>query len=170
MKTKLSTIALTVALSLGLASAVSANSHNGQGNGNGRHNNNCEMNQGMHNGHGKHHKMMGGKHGKQNMFSRLDLSDAQKTEIQAIMKNAHPQRGIMNKEMRAKHQSKMQALMAAPEFDEAMARSMIEEHQKMKTERKLGMMKARHDAYQVLTEDQKEALHKMKQEKFVDVY
>jgi Spy/CpxP family protein refolding chaperone len=176
MKTKLSTIALTIALSLGLASVTYASSHQPkmeettqtqmQQKGNMNGNGNCNMQQkrgmmhkGMHNG------MKGGmKGGMRGIFSQLDLSAEQKSEIQAIMQNAHPKEMLMTPEMRDEKHAKMMALMSAPEFDKKTATEMLNAHHEKKMERKLTMMQARHDAYQVLTDDQKEQVKKIMEE------
>jgi len=102
---------------------------------------------------GKHRgdKHRGGKHHGKMMFKKLDLSDAQKEQMRAIM-TAHKE---ANKESKAAYKADMKALMDAPVFDEEQAQTLIAEREAQRADQQLSMLKMKHEMYQVLTEEQK---------------
>ena len=144
MKTnKLTTAALTLGLTFGAASLALAHG-NMQGN----------MMQGCRgmNGNMMGGNMMGGNM-MMGMFFQLDLITKQ--QIQAIMTQAMAGRQVMMANMPA-YMAECQALTTAPTFDEAKARAMLAKRQGVMSENMLTMLKARHQAYQLLTPAQQE--------------
>ena len=102
-------------------------------------------------GGGKHHKD-GGKHGcgmqDRSMFRALNLTDAQKDEMKALRQANH------RSEMQAQHQ-KMQQLVLADNFDEAAVRDLAKTMSEQQIDRRVAMLKQRHDMMQILTPEQK---------------
>jgi protein CpxP len=97
--------------------------------------------QGKHNG--KNQKAMG--------FAKLDLTDTQKQAMRDIMKATKE----ANKASWSEHQTAMQALMASETFNAEKATELLSQQRVQKSEKRLAMMKAKHDMYQLLTDDQK---------------
>ncbi|MFT7052926.1 MAG: protein CpxP, partial [Psychromonas sp.] len=92
------------------------------------------------------------------MFSQLNLTTEQQQKIQSIMTTAMASAGNeqnMMTSMQA-HMAESQALLNSPAFNESKAREMISKHQTLMVDRQMQMLKARHQAFQVLTEAQKE--------------
>ena len=117
------------------------------------------MNGGMMNGGMMYGGMMNG--GMMNggmMFSQLNLTAEQQQKIQSIMTtamaSARNEQNMMTS-MQA-HMAESQALLNNPTFNESKAREMISKHQALMVDRQLQMLKAHHQAFQVLTEAQKE--------------
>jgi len=125
-----------------------------QAHGNMRNNNAGMMHGGMMRGGMMHGGMMYGGM----MFSQLNLTNAQQQKIQSIMTTAmgamRGRQGMMTN-MQA-HMAESQSLLNSPTFDESKAREMISKHQALMVDIQLNMLKARHQAFQVLTEPQKE--------------
>ncbi|QWL02892.1 Spy/CpxP family protein refolding chaperone, partial [Shewanella indica] len=71
----------------------------------------------------------------------LDLTDAQKTEIQALMEQHRSSMSRPDKETRAAHRAEMQALMTSGNFDEAKAKKIIEQRQQVREQHMLERMK-----------------------------
>ena len=156
MKTnKLTTAALTLGLTFGAASLALAH-----GNMQGNMMQGCRgMNGNMMGGNMMGGNMMGGNvmggNMMMGMFFQLDLSTKQQQEIQAIMTQAMAGRQVMMANMPA-YMAECQALTTAPTFDEAKARAMLAKRQGVMSENMLTMLKARHQAYQLLTPAQQE--------------
>jgi len=113
-----------------------------------------KMHGGMMNGGMMHGGMM---HGDM-IFSQLSLTTDQQQKIQSIMTTAMASMSggqNMMTSMQA-HMAESQALLNSPTFNEAKAREMISKHQALMVESQLQMLKAHHQAFQVLTEAQKE--------------
>ncbi|HEY5715848.1 MAG TPA: Spy/CpxP family protein refolding chaperone [Psychromonas sp.] len=89
------------------------------------------------------------------LFTQLNLTDEQFQKIHSIMISAMPQRQNMLANMPA-HMADAQALLNNPTFDESKAREMISKHQVLMVDNQLNMLKAHYQAFQVLTEQQKE--------------
>ena len=92
------------------------------------------------------------------MFSSLNLTDQQVQKIQSIMTSAisaMPQRQNMMVNMPS-HMAESQALLNNPTFDESKVREMISKHHALMVDNQLNMLKAHHQALQVLTVQQKE--------------
>jgi|GEM_PF-3103973 len=95
------------------------------------------------------------------MFSQLNLTTEQQQKIQSIMTTAMASMGSgqnMMTSMQA-HMAESQALLNSPTFNESKAREMISKHQALMVDRQLQMLKAHHQAFQVLTEAQKEQVN-----------
>jgi len=151
MKTKtIGTLILATTLSLGGLSYAVAGNQDGMQNGQ-----NCTMMQedgkGKNKG-GKHHK---GK--KRDMgFEKLNLTDQQKEDMKTIMSAQKTERKDRKTDAeRLAQRAEMQALMQAETFDEAKAKELIENKQAKNTEQRLAKMKAKHEMYQLLTDEQK---------------
>ena len=100
-----------------------------------------------------------GKDGMPRGFEHLNLTEAQKSQIQSIMQKNRPQQ---NDNARAEQQKQFEAqraqeqrLIEAKTFDEAAARQMINqrmaERQQKMGELELNRLKTRHAVFQVLT-------------------
>ena len=104
-------------------------------------------------GRGKHH---GGKHHRGGQmktmgFHKLDLSDQQKEEMKVII-TAHKE---ANKELKEARKAEMKALMEDPTFNETKAAELIAQREALRADKKLEMLKVKHEMYQLLTEEQK---------------
>ncbi|PKF61475.1 hypothetical protein CW745_09060 [Psychromonas sp. psych-6C06] len=146
MKTKtIGAIIIATTLSLGgLSYAVAGNQDGAQ---NGKQD--CSMMDKKQ--RGKHH----GKHkNKQMGFEKLNLSAEQKQEMKSIMSSQKGKNTKSDSERQAQR-AEMQALMHAEVFDEAKAKELINKQQTKKGERKLAKMKAKHQMFQLLTDEQK---------------
>ncbi len=109
-------------------------------------------------------------------FEQLNLTDAQKAKIKAIVEANQPTAPKANRDD-ASFKQKMEARRAAEQklmsnktFDEAAARQMIVERQQERlqmerehAERELQMLKKRHAIYQVLTPAQQKQLQELQQ-------
>jgi len=103
-------------------------------------------------GQGKHH---GKKKNKGMGFSKLDLTDAQKLEISEIMKSVKGDKKGQKSESKMAHRASMQALVSSDSFDEDAAKALINIQQAEKAEKQLAMLKAKNEAFQLLTDEQK---------------
>ncbi|GLS90646.1 hypothetical protein GCM10007916_17130 [Psychromonas marina] len=158
MKTKtIASLVLATTLSLGgLSYAVAANQdgmQNGQNNAQ-----DCSMVK--EDGRGKHqggkHKGKGKGKNKQMGFAKLDLTDQQKADMKTIMSAQKAEKKEQKTDAdRLAQRAEMQALMSAETFDEAKAKSLIDAQEAQKSERKLSMLKAKHEMFQLLTDEQK---------------
>ena len=89
-------------------------------------------------------------------FAQLDLTDSQKQQMLTIMTSSKGNnQNRMSDEERATRQAEMQALMYSDPFDEDQAKALISQHQSKMVENRLEMMKAKHQAFQLLTDEQK---------------
>lgn len=131
--------------------------------------------------HGKHHK--GKKDGLPFGFAELNLTDAQKTQIKAIMEADRAQKPAKDENKMAQFKQKMEAkreqeraLMNSKTFDETAARRMIAERQQERmaqqnqhAERELQMLKKRHAVFQILTPEQQKQLQENQQKKMAEM-
>lgn len=129
--------------------------------------------------HGKIMRHHGGKHSDlPRGFEKLNLSDAQKAKIKAIVEADKPARAEkkdftdFKQKMQARRAAE-QKLMNSPTFDEAAARQMIVERQQERlnmerkhAERELQMLKKRHAIFQVLTAEQQKQFQEEQQKHF----
>jgi len=172
MKTKtIGTLILATTLSLGgLSYAVAANQDGmkkGQNN-----NQNCTMmmedGQGKYKG-GKHKGKGKGKNRGQNQqmgFEKLNLTDEQKAEMKTIMSSQKEQKRVQKTDTeRLAQQAEMQSLMQAETFDEAKAEELISNQQSKRNANKLEKMKAKHEMYQLLTDEQKAEFTEMQMQR-----
>lgn len=98
------------------------------------------------------------------MFSKLNLSEQQRTDIKAIFKTSRQDNSVFAGE-KAAFKNQMDDLMAMPSWDEATARSIISlqiEQGKMSA---LNRAKARHQAYNLLSDEQKSKLDEKSMQK-----
>lgn len=98
-------------------------------------------------------------------FERLNLSDAQKTKIKAIMNANRPAQPANAQAGQAEFEQRRaaeQALISSKTFDEAKARQMITEQQQKHADMMLKNMKMRHDVFQVLTPAQQKQWQDMR--------
>jgi Spy/CpxP family protein refolding chaperone len=93
-------------------------------------------------------------------FSQLNLTDQQKQEIQAIMA-ASMNGNHQNMTDMQMHHTDMQALLSSDVFDENKAKALIANHQSQMGERKLTMLKMKHQIFQLLDDEQREQLMSM---------
>jgi len=103
-------------------------------------------------GQGKHHWK---KKNKGMGFSKLDLTDTQKQEIREIMQSVKGDNKGQKSESKMAHRASMQALISSDSFDEEAAKTLISVQQEEKAEKQLAMLKAKNQAFQLLTEEQK---------------
>ena len=91
------------------------------------------------------------------MFRGLNLTDGQKIEIKALVKE---QRASMKaeaspKENRKQNKAEFFALISADNFDEAKAQEFINAKQQSRQAKGVAMLKVQNDIYQLLTPEQK---------------
>ncbi len=97
-------------------------------------------------GHPPHHR--GGMH---DMFKDLKLTDAQKQQMKAIMKDARKDMKRPSMEERRE----VQSVIAADKFDQAKAEALAEKMTANGKARALSMLETQNKMYNVLTADQK---------------
>ena len=102
------------------------------------------------NRHGNNHQKMA--------FSQLDLNADQKQIIDDIMAGAKAE----NQKSRVAHRASMQAIMNNATFDEDAAKALMSQQQVQKEEKRLTMMEAKHQAFQLLTDEQKTQYNELK--------
>ncbi|WP_418357657.1 MULTISPECIES: Spy/CpxP family protein refolding chaperone [Shewanella] len=103
----------------------------------------------------KGNKRHGPQDGMQRMLRKLDLTDAQKEQVNAIVekyKADRPERPT--KEQRAAHRTEMLALVTSASFDEAKATEMAEAQHQKKLQGMLSHLKMQNEIYQLLTPEQ----------------
>ena len=103
----------------------------------------------------KGNKRHGPQDGMQRMLRKLDLTDAQKEQVNAIVekyKADRPERPT--KEQRAAHRTEMLALVTSSSFDEAKATEMAEAQHQKKLQGMLSHLKMQNEIYQLLTPEQ----------------
>ncbi|WP_351078942.1 Spy/CpxP family protein refolding chaperone [Shewanella sp. CAL98-MNA-CIBAN-0140] len=101
-----------------------------------------------------HHGRKGGMH---KMMHMLDLTAAQKTDVNAIMQKYQANRPERpTKEQRAEHRAEMLALITTAGFDEARATEMVATQQQRHLQRMLTHLKMQNEMYQLLTPEQQQ--------------
>jgi protein CpxP len=101
-----------------------------------------------------HHGRKGGMH---KMMHMLDLTAAQKTDVNAIMQKYQANRPERpTKEQRAEHRTEMLALITTAGFDEAKATEMAEMQQQKHLQKMLTHLKMQNEIYQLLTPEQQQ--------------
>ena len=96
----------------------------------------------------------GGMMGKK-IFSQLDLTSEQEKQIDILMLEAKIEQVKLGKIDMKAHKKECLSLLKQDKFDEKQAAAMISSHQAQKALRKMIMLKARHQAYQLLSSEQK---------------
>lgn len=95
----------------------------------------------------------------QNMgFAKLNLSAEQKQKIDVIMAKVKEDK----LKIKLANRASMQALMANETFDTDAAKSLMTYQQQQKAENRLAMLKAKHEVFQLLTDEQKAKFSEMK--------
>ncbi|WP_296295460.1 Spy/CpxP family protein refolding chaperone [Rheinheimera sp.] len=107
-----------------------------------------------HGGHGSH-LLADGK-----MFKGLDLTDAQKTQVDALLK-AHREQMLNKAERYAMHEE-LQSVLISDTFDEAGVRVILEKQQAKKLEQEVAQLKLQHQIRALLTPEQKAKLDERK--------
>ena len=107
-----------------------------------------------HHGHAGH-AMVDGR-----MFKGLDLTDAQKAQVEALIK-AHRATAFNKAERLAMHEE-LQQVLQNETFDEAGVRVVLEKHQAKKLEQEVAALKLQHQLRAVLTPEQKAKLDERK--------
>ena len=103
----------------------------------------------------KGNKRHGPQDGMQRMLRKLDLTDAQKEQVNAIVakyKADRPERPT--KEQREAQRTEMLALVTSASFDEAKATEMAEAQHQKKLQGMLSHLKMQNEIYQLLTPEQ----------------
>ena len=94
------------------------------------------------------------------MFKGLDLSDAQKAQVEALIK-AH-RATAFNKTDRIAMHDELQKVLQSDSFDEAGVRMVLEKQQAKKLEQEVAALKLQHQLRAVLTPEQKAKLEERK--------
>ncbi|UXI01469.1 CpxP family protein [Photobacterium sp. TY1-4] len=146
MTKKMMAMAIALPLVLGSASVLAYGGHHGKGEGRGG----CGMEDGR------------------KLMQELDLSDAQQQQLKAMRQSKREamKAGFAGKreQMQAHHQQ-MQALMLADTFDEAAARTLAQTMVEQQVERRVAMMKSRHEMFSMLTDEQKTRFQQLMSER-----
>lgn len=109
--------------------------------------------------HGKgHYGDCDGPRGERGMMESLDLTDAQKERMRSLREShraeMHDNMAQGRDTMKANH-DKMQDLLLAENFDENAVRELAKQMSDQQIERRVSMMKQRHDMLNILTPEQK---------------
>lgn len=109
-----------------------------------------------------YHQMKGGKHGHDGgihkMLRGLDLTDAQKSEVETLMK-AHKSSMKDQRpadEARKAHRQQMLELITAADFDEKKVKQALASKQAARQQHAVNKMKLQNQVYQLLTPEQQE--------------
>lgn len=90
------------------------------------------------------------------MLKGLDLTDAQREQIRVLMAASKADKADLA--ARQQQHDALQALIKAPQFDEAAARLLLEKQQASMLEHQLARLKLQHQIRAVLTDEQKTKL------------
>ncbi|WP_413112747.1 Spy/CpxP family protein refolding chaperone [Thaumasiovibrio sp. DFM-14] len=99
-------------------------------------------------------------------LQQLDLSDAQKKEIDTLRENFRAesaQDNVTRQAVRDTHREAMHALMLAPEFDHEAAQQLAQQMTGQQQQRRIEMLEQRHALMSVLTDEQKQTLLEQQQ-------
>jgi Spy/CpxP family protein refolding chaperone len=102
-------------------------------------------------------EMFGGGHMMGFLAHKLDLTDAQQTQVKEIMAKEKPTFQPLMLQMAQNHQQMRQLVMASG-FDEAKVRDLASQHAQTMTELMVQRARVESELYQVLTPDQKTKL------------
>lgn len=91
------------------------------------------------------------------VFRGLSLSDQQKEDIKALFKQVRADNGVFKEDRRDSFQD-MQYVMQLPTWNETAAAQVISTHVENSQQAKLNIAKAKHAAYQLLDDTQKDLL------------
>ncbi|WP_334119179.1 Spy/CpxP family protein refolding chaperone [Limnobacter sp.] len=95
------------------------------------------------------------KHGGMGMLKQLDLTEAQQAQVNQIMQKQRTEMKSAMSDRRA-HREEMKSLVENDTFDAARAERLIAQQQDKERAMKLGMLRAQHEVYKVLTPEQRE--------------
>ncbi|MGF1843668.1 CpxP family protein [Vibrio clamense] len=117
-----------------------------------------------------HHKGPDGKCGgfDKGMMRQLDLTDEQRDQLKEMREAGRKEMKGKYAEKRAEmqtHHAKVQALVLADNFDEAAANDLAKEMVEQQSERRVQMMKKKHEMFSVLTAEQKAKVQELQQER-----
>jgi protein CpxP len=94
------------------------------------------------------------------MFKGLDLTDAQKAQVDTLLKDYRAT--AFNKAERFAMHEELQQVLQSETFDEAGVRVVLEKHQAKKLEQEVAALKLQHQIRAVLTPEQKAKLDERK--------
>lgn len=94
------------------------------------------------------------------MFKGLDLTDAQKVQVETLLKTHREQ--MVNKAERYAMHEELQTVLNSDTFDEAGVRVILEKQQAKKLEQEVAKLKLQHQLRAVLTPEQKAKLDERK--------
>ncbi|MDO6774428.1 MULTISPECIES: Spy/CpxP family protein refolding chaperone [unclassified Shewanella] len=105
---------------------------------------------------GKHHGKSMHK-GVRKMLRSLDLTEAQKTDVKAIMAKYKAEKGERpSAQERSAHKADMLALITDANFNESQAEQIIAAKQAKQTQQMMNFFKMQNEIYQILTEEQQQ--------------
>lgn len=114
----------------------------------------------------KHHANKHRTHGEMHILKKLDLSDEQKAEVKAIMKNAKEQKAALREPLKAYKQA-LRDLVNSPDYSEQAVRSLHAQYQNVFADKVVIKANAANQVNAVLTPEQQakkaEIKEKMKQ-------
>lgn len=112
----------------------------------------------QHNADGKHqqHAPHTQLHAMQRMLGSLDLTDSQQAQIKQLTQQYRAQQKALPRDSAVRLQ--LQQLIAADNFDEVAAVSLLEQQQQKELERRLAGLKLQHEIHQLLTPQQRQQL------------
>lgn len=116
-----------------------------------------------HGGKGGCGMMDGGK----KMFRALDLTSEQKTQMKELRESHREQRQANDdvREARKASHQQMQQLLLAENFDEAAIRQLAQQMSEQQLDRRVAMLKNRHEMLNILTPEQKTKLQQLQSER-----
>ncbi len=119
--------------------------------------------------HQPHGEMRGEMRGKRDGLPRgmdkLNLSDAQKQQIQQIFaaERQQAQNARPDDAAREQYRAQREAITSGTSFDEARARNLIGQEQAVHAEREISRLRTEHAVWQVLTPEQREQWKQMRE-------
>lgn len=95
------------------------------------------------------------KHGGMGVLKKLDLTEAQQTQVNEIMSKQRTEMKAAMGDRRA-HRDEMKTLVEQDTFDAAKADQLIAQQQEKERAVKVNMLRTQHEIYKVLTPEQRE--------------
>ncbi|KDM90637.1 hypothetical protein EA58_16140 [Photobacterium galatheae] len=118
--------------------------------------------------HGRDFDGCGGPHADRSILRSLNLSDAQKAQMRSLResyKDGMREQMMQGREAMQANHDKMQALMLADNFDENAVRALAKQMSDQQIDRRVAMMKQRHEMLNLLTPEQKTQYKNLRAEK-----
>lgn len=106
--------------------------------------------------HQQHHMAHTQLHAMQRMLGSLDLTDSQQAQIKQLTQQHRAQQKALPRDSALRQQ--LQQLIAADNFDEVAAVSLLEQQQQKELERRLAGLKLQYEIHQLLTPQQRQQL------------